>query len=68
MGMLTKNIHLQLNALVMIPPRTGPSATPSPVIHVQIPIARPRSLSGKASEISARDEGIIMARPGPGAP
>jgi hypothetical protein len=47
------------------PPSTGPSAVVSAPAPAQVPMARPRSASGKDAAISARLPGTISAPPTP---
>ena len=67
-GMLTKKIHCQPIAEVMMPPTSGPTATAAPVTAPNTPKAVPRSRPWNAWAISARDVANIIAPPIPCTP
>ena len=64
-GTLTKKIQRQEMPLVSTPPRTGPTATATPVVAPNAPNATPRSRPWNAEAISARAVANMAAPPIP---
>ena len=64
-GTLSQKIHSQSIPSTTAPPTSGPSATATPVIALNIPIAAPRRSGGKAALSSASPSGITSAAPAP---
>ena len=64
-GMLTKKIHRHERPLVSTPPRTGPTATATPVVAPNTPNATPRSRPWNAEAMSASAVANIAAPPMP---
>ena len=62
---MTKNAHRQETFWTSHPPSTGPAAAVIDVNPDQVPIARPRSLSGNEALMSARLPGTRSAPPIP---
>ena len=56
-GTLSQKIHSQLMPWTTAPPTSGPSATATPVIALNTPIAAPRLSGGNAALSSARPSG-----------
>src|SRR5262245_40306192 len=65
MGTFTKKIARHENASTSQPPSTGPSAVVRADAPAQVPIARPRSFSGKVALMIARLLGTRIAPPIP---
>ena len=64
-GTFSQKIHGQLMPCTTAPPISGPLATASPVIPLNMPIAAPRFSGGKAALSSVRPSGTIKAEPAP---
>ena len=64
-GTLTRKMPRQLQSVVMIPPRTGPSAVDTPMTAPQTPNATPRSRPRKLLPSSASDVANMIAPPTP---
>jgi hypothetical protein len=64
-GRLRRKINLQDQACMSQPPTTGPMAANTVVHPDQLPMARPRSFSGKDAERMERPWGISSAAPIP---
>ena len=67
-GTFTKKIQRQPMPLVMRPPRTGPTATATPVTEPKTPKATPRSRPWKALAKRASDVANMIAPPMPWKP
>src|SRR5579871_557164 len=64
-GTLIRNAQRQEMCSTIQPPRTGPNAAVIDVKPDQVPMARPRSLSGNEALINARLPGTSNAAPTP---
>ena len=64
-GMLTKKIQRHDQPLVIAPPRTGPTATATPVTAPKTPKAAPRSRPRNESAMSASAVANMIAPPTP---
>lgn len=64
-GRFRKKIARQETYSVSAPPTTGPIASASPETPAHVPIARPRSCGGNASEMIDSVPGIMNAAPMP---
>ena len=64
-GTFSQKIHVQSSPSATAPPTTGPTATPSPLMPLQMPTAALRMRSGTAAASSVSDSGITAAPAAP---